>query len=256
MAIKDEYEVARLYTDGDFLKRIAAQFEGDYKLNFHLAPPLSNKPDPVTGEAKKSTYGPWMMTAFRVLAKMKWLRGTALDVFGKTHERRTERRLITDYEALIDELLPRLAAHNHAIAAELASIPEHIRGYGHVKDRHLKVAKAKETELVASFRAAAPGAAAALIGVAPVQIPEEVRQQVRASLATMLADALARTGAAGETRVMEGEAANAIVACAEELGAELVVVGTHGRTGLRRLALGSVAERVVRNASCSVLTVR
>jgi nucleotide-binding universal stress UspA family protein len=102
----------------------------------------------------------------------------------------------------------------------------------------------------------APGAAAALIGVAPVQIPEEVRQQVRASLATMLVDTLARTGAPGETRVVEGEAANAIVTCAEELGAELVVVGTHGRTGLRRLALGSVAERVVRNASCSVLTVR
>ena len=106
-----------------------------------------------------------MMTAFRVLARMKWLRGTALDVFGKTHERRTERRLITDYEALIDELLPRLAPHNHAIAVELASIPEHIRGYGHVKDRHLKAAKAKEAELVASFRAAAPGAAAALAAI-------------------------------------------------------------------------------------------
>ncbi|MEP6997862.1 MAG: DUF6537 domain-containing protein, partial [Betaproteobacteria bacterium] len=165
LAIKDEYEVARLYTDGDFAKRVAAQFEGDYKLTFHLAPPLSNKPDPITGEAKKSTYGPWMMTAFGVLAKMKWLRGTALDVFGKTQERRTERRLITDYEALIDELLPRLAAHNHAIAVELASIPEHIRGYGHVKDRHLKVAKAKETELVARFRGAAPGAAASLAAI-------------------------------------------------------------------------------------------
>ena len=106
-----------------------------------------------------------MMTAFRVLAKMKWLRGTALDVFGKTHERRTERRLITEYEALIDELLPRLAPHNHAIAVELASIPEHIRGYGHVKDRHLKAAKAKEAELVARFRAAAPGAAASLAAI-------------------------------------------------------------------------------------------
>jgi indolepyruvate ferredoxin oxidoreductase len=165
LAVKDEYEVARLYTDGDFVKRVAAQFEGDYKLTFHLAPPLSNKPDPVTGEAKKSTYGPWMMTAFRVLAKMKGLRGTPLDVFGRTHERRTERQLITDYEALIDELLPRLAPHNHAIAVELASIPEHIRGYGHVKDRHLKAAKAKEAELVASFRAAAPGAAAALAAI-------------------------------------------------------------------------------------------
>ena len=71
LAIKDEYEVARLYTDGDFAKRVAAQFEGDYKLTFHLAPPLSNKPDPVTGEAKKSVYGPWMMAAFRVLAKMR-----------------------------------------------------------------------------------------------------------------------------------------------------------------------------------------
>ncbi|MGH8712934.1 MAG: indolepyruvate ferredoxin oxidoreductase family protein, partial [Casimicrobiaceae bacterium] len=165
LAIKDEYEVARLYADGDFLKRVAAQFEGDYKLTFHLAPPLSNKPDPVSGEPRKSTYGPWMMSAFRVLAKMKWLRGTALDVFGKTEERRTERRLVTDYEALIDELLPRLAAHNHAIAVELASIPEHIRGYGHVKQRHLKAAKAKEAEMVAAFRAAAPGAAAALAAI-------------------------------------------------------------------------------------------
>ena len=165
LAVKDEYEVARLYADGDFVKRVAAQFEGDYKLNFHLAPPLSNKPDAVTGEAKKSTYGPWMMAAFRVLAKLKWLRGTAFDVFGKTQERRTERRLITDYEALIDELLPRLAAHNHAIAVELAAIPEHIRGYGHVKDRHLKAAKAKEAELVASFRTAASGAQASLAAI-------------------------------------------------------------------------------------------
>jgi nucleotide-binding universal stress UspA family protein len=101
-----------------------------------------------------------------------------------------------------------------------------------------------------------PGAAAGLIGVAPVQIPEDVRQQVRASLGAMLDDGLARTGATGESRVLDGEAAPAIVACAEELGAELVVVGTHGRTGLRRLALGSVAERVVRGASCSVLAVR
>ena len=143
LAIKDEYEVARLYTDGEFEKRVAAQFEGDYKLNFHLAPPLTNAPDATTGEAKKSTYGPWMMRAFRVLAKMKGLRGTAFDIFGRTAERRMERQLITDYEALIDELLPRLAPHNVAIAVELASIPEHIRGYGHVKERHLKAAKVK-----------------------------------------------------------------------------------------------------------------
>jgi indolepyruvate ferredoxin oxidoreductase len=160
LAIKDEYEVARLYTDGEFMKRVAAQFEGDYKLRFHLAPPLTNTPDEKTGEAKKSSYGPWMMSAFRVLAKMKGLRGTALDIFGKTAERRMERQLITDYEALIAELLPHLAAHNHAIAVELASIPELIRGYGHIKDRHLAAAKSREAELVASLRATRPAAAA------------------------------------------------------------------------------------------------
>ena len=100
-----------------------------------------------------------MMRAFRVLAKLKGLRGTAFDIFGRTAERRMERQLITDYEALIDELLPRLAPHNDAIAVELASIPEHIRGYGHVKERHLKAAKAKEAELVAAYRAARPAEA-------------------------------------------------------------------------------------------------
>ena len=160
LAIKDEYEVARLYTDGDFAKRVAAQFEGDYKLTFHLAPPLTNKVDPSTGEPRKSSYGPWMMSAMRTLAKMRRLRGTAFDIFGRTAERRLERQLIIDYEALLEELLPRLAAHNHALAVELASIPEQIRGYGHVKERHLKAAKAKETELVAAFRAAKPASAA------------------------------------------------------------------------------------------------
>ncbi len=166
LAIKDEYEVARLYTDGEFTKRVAAQFEGDYKLKFHLAPPLSNPADPITGEAKKSSYGPWMMSGFRLLAKLKGLRGTMFDVFGRTPERRMERQLITDYEALITEVLPHLAAHNHPIAVELASIPEHIRGYGHVKDRHLKAAKAKEAELVAAYRGAKPAEAAAQIKVA------------------------------------------------------------------------------------------
>ncbi len=166
LAIKDEYEVARLYTDGEFEKRVAAQFEGEYKLTFHLAPPLTNAPDDKTGEAKKSTYGPWMMRAFRVLAKLKGLRGTAFDIFGRTAERRMERQLVTDYEALIDELLPMLAPHNVAIATELARIPEHIRGYGHVKERHLKAAKTREAELVAAYRAAKPVEAAAAVKVA------------------------------------------------------------------------------------------
>ena len=97
-----------------------------------------DKPDPRTGEPRKRAYGPWMLKAFRVLAKMRRLRGTALDVFGSTAERRMERRLIGDYEAMVDELLGKLAPHNHALAVELASIPEHIRGYGHVKERHLR----------------------------------------------------------------------------------------------------------------------
>jgi indolepyruvate ferredoxin oxidoreductase len=156
LAVKDEYEVARLYTDGDFEKRVAAQFDGDYKLKFHLAPPVFNKPDPVTGEARKSVYGPWMMGAFRVLARMRGLRGTAFDVFGHTAERRMERALPGQYETLVDELVAALAPHNHGLAVELAQIPEHIRGYGHVKDRHLKSAKTKEAELLAAFRGARP----------------------------------------------------------------------------------------------------
>jgi len=107
-----------------------------------------------------------MMSAFRVLAKMKGLRGTAFDIFGRTAERKHERQLVTDYEALIRELLASLAEHNHAIAVELASIPEHIRGYGHVKERHLKAAKAKEAALVVAFRAAKPAEAAAAMPVA------------------------------------------------------------------------------------------
>jgi indolepyruvate ferredoxin oxidoreductase len=107
-----------------------------------------------------------MMSAFKLLARMKGLRGTAFDIFGRSAERRMERQLITDYEALIEEILPRLAAHNHAIAVELASIPEHIRGYGHVKDRHLKVAKTKEAELVAAYRSAKPAEAQQAIAVA------------------------------------------------------------------------------------------
>jgi indolepyruvate ferredoxin oxidoreductase len=152
MAYKDEYEVARLYTDTDFLQRVAAQFEGDYQLNLHLAPPLWAKADPVTGEPRKRTFGPWMLGAMRVLARLKGLRGTALDVFGYNDERRMERQLIGDYERVIDELLESLDAQRIALAAEIASIPELIRGYGPVKARHLKAAKAQEAQLLASWR--------------------------------------------------------------------------------------------------------
>ena len=133
---------------------VTETFEGDYKLVFHLAPPITNKPDPATGVAKKSSYGPWMMKAFRMLARLRRFRGGALDVFGRSEERKMERRLIVEYEALIDEVLGKLAPHNHALAVELSRIPEHIRGYGHVKLRHLKDAKARETVLLGEFRAA------------------------------------------------------------------------------------------------------
>ena len=158
LAIKDEYEVARLYAESDFTKRVAAQFEGDYKLVFHLAPPVLNKADPATGVPVKSTYGPWMMKAFGVLAKMRKYRGTALDFFGRTAERKGERALIVEYEKLVDEILGKLSPQNHATAVELASVPEHIRGYGHVRETHLKTAKTREAALLASFRA--PSAAA------------------------------------------------------------------------------------------------
>jgi len=150
MAYKDEYEVARLYTDGAFQKKIAGMFEGDITLKFHLAPPIMAKHD-ASGQLIKKEYGPWMMKAFGVLAKFKGLRGTALDVFGYTDERKTERALIGRYRETVLALLPRLTADNLVRAVAIASIPEDIRGYGHVKDRHLKAAQQKEAELLAAF---------------------------------------------------------------------------------------------------------
>ncbi len=154
MAYKDEYEVARLHTDRAFLDRIASQFEGDYKLHYHLAPPLTAKRND-KGELVKQAYGPWMLTAFGFLAKLKGLRGGALDVFGRSEERKTERALIGEYRACIEELLATLSAEKLAQAVEIARIPEEIRGYGHVKDRHLVAARAKWATLMAAWRGAA-----------------------------------------------------------------------------------------------------
>ncbi len=162
MAYKDEYEVARLYTDGGFLRALHRQFEGDFTLEFHLAPPLFAERDPVTGHLKKRRYGPWMLRAFGLLAKLKFLRGTRLDPFGRSDERRGERALIGEYEALIDELLAGLGRDNHALALELAAIPEQIRGFGHVKEASLAAARAKQAKLIDAFRAPpAPHAIAA-----------------------------------------------------------------------------------------------
>ena len=152
LAYKDEYEVARLYGDPAFLERLNAQFEGDFSLRFHLAPPLASARDPETGHLRKREFGPWMLPAFKLLAKMKRLRGTRFDPFGRTEERRRERRLIADYETLLDGLLTDLDHENHAIAVALARIPEKIRGFGHVKDRHIEEAKACEADLLAALR--------------------------------------------------------------------------------------------------------
>ena len=151
MAYKDEYEVARLHTDQSFLNKVASQFEGDYKLHYHLAPPMIAKTND-KGELIKQPFGPWMLTAFGVLAKLKGLRGGAFDVFGKTAERKMERALIDEYRACIDELLTSLNAGNHALAVDIARIPEDIRGYGHVKERHLHAARPKWAGLMAQWR--------------------------------------------------------------------------------------------------------
>jgi indolepyruvate ferredoxin oxidoreductase len=152
LAYKDEYEVARLHADPGFRARIAAQFEGPYRLNFHLAPPLLARPDPVTGRVKKIRFGPWMMTAFALLAKLKFLRGTALDPFGRTAERRVERALIGEFEQLVDEILGRLNADNHGVAIDLARLPLEIRGYGHVKAANLARVRPRRDELLARLR--------------------------------------------------------------------------------------------------------
>lgn len=166
MAYKDEYEVARLYADGAFQKQVAATFEptsatGDkLRFEFHLAPPLLARRDPHSGVPRKISFGPWMMSAFGLLARLKGLRGTALDIFGYSEERRTERRLIVDYEALVEEILAKLTPENHALCLALAALPEKIRGFGHVKERHLAAALAEQAGLLDRLR---DGSAQALV---------------------------------------------------------------------------------------------
>jgi indolepyruvate ferredoxin oxidoreductase len=152
MAYKDEYEVARLHAEHT-LAQVGSQVAGEnLRLEFHLAPPLLARRDPVTGVPRKMAFGPWMLTLFRMMAKLKGLRGTPFDPFGYTQERRTERQLIADYEALLAEILPKLNPDNHHLAVGLAAIPEKIRGFGHIKARHLKAAKADEAVLLDQFR--------------------------------------------------------------------------------------------------------
>jgi indolepyruvate ferredoxin oxidoreductase len=158
MSYKDEYEVARLYSNGEFEKRLADAFEGDVQLRFHLAPPLLAKKD-ADGHLVKKSYGPWVRHAFRWLAKAKGLRGTAFDVFGRTAERRMERALIGEYEQAIDRALARLTPETLPLIVELAALPEKMRGFGHVKEANVAKAKARWAAIEAQLAAGVAPAA-------------------------------------------------------------------------------------------------
>jgi indolepyruvate ferredoxin oxidoreductase len=154
MAYKDEYEVARLYADPAFARQVDSELGGErLRFHLHLAPPLLARKDKTTGEPRKMTFGPWIFPLLRVLAKLKFLRGSAFDPFGYSVERKTERGLIAEYEVLLEELLAKLNTDNYHIAVGLAAIPEKIRGFGPVKLRHLSAAKADEAALLDQFRA-------------------------------------------------------------------------------------------------------
>jgi indolepyruvate ferredoxin oxidoreductase len=153
LAYKDEYEVARLHADGALEGKIAGMFEGDYKVAFHLAPPLFARRDPQTGEPRKMRFGPWVLPLFRVLKRLKGLRGTRFDPFGHTAERRMERALVGEYERTLDELLAGLSAQNHALAVEIASLPEEMRGFGYIKQRNVAATRARQAQLLEQWRA-------------------------------------------------------------------------------------------------------
>ncbi|MGE8490109.1 MAG: DUF6537 domain-containing protein, partial [Paraburkholderia nemoris] len=160
MTYKDEYEVARLYADPVYMDKLRAQFEGepgrDYKLAFHLAPPLLARRDE-HGHLKKQRFGQWTLSLFRVLEKFRFLRGTTFDVFGKTEERRNERELIAQYFALIDEFCATLDTARIDTAMKLANLPDEIRGFGHVKERNVLAAAAKRERWLAEYRAGTAG---------------------------------------------------------------------------------------------------
>ncbi len=152
MAYKDEYEVARLFSDGQFKQQVENQFSGRYRLEFHLAPPLLSTKDSDTGLPRKRRFGAWMMPAYSLLARLKFLRGTKLDLFGYTNERRLERELIEDYLSLLAELETDLVADNYLQALELSALPEQIRGYGHIKHQHIEQVKVRRERLLNEFR--------------------------------------------------------------------------------------------------------
>jgi indolepyruvate ferredoxin oxidoreductase len=152
MAVKDEYEVARLYTDGQFALKLNDLFKSHERIELHLAPPLISRMDPATGRPRKRAFGPWIFPTLRLLARLKGLRNTRWDPFSYTADRRFERELLAEYEELVEAVLRSLTAQNHAIAIELASLPLRIRGFGPVKVESAQQAKIKERELLRRYR--------------------------------------------------------------------------------------------------------
>jgi indolepyruvate ferredoxin oxidoreductase len=151
LAYKDEYEVARLYTDDHFAQQLRDQFDGDFKISFNLAPPILGGAKDALGRPKKRAFGAWMMPVFRMLARMRSVRGTAFDIFGYSADRRLERDLIAGYEKDVATVLGLLSQANHDTAVELLSLPDRIRGYGPVKEKAVKDAKVRYAQLAADL---------------------------------------------------------------------------------------------------------
>jgi indolepyruvate ferredoxin oxidoreductase len=151
LAYKDEYEVARLFADGEFQRSLAEQFEGKIRLRFHLAPPLLSRKDPDTGQLIKREFGGWMLPVFKLVARLKFLRGGMFDVFGRSNERKMERELIKDYEGQIDRILTKLSSQKLDLAVEIAGLPYFIRGFGHVKEANIKIIQRRSFNLMKKY---------------------------------------------------------------------------------------------------------
>ena len=152
LASKDEYEVARLFTDGRFAQEVAAAFEGDYRIAFHFAPPLFARVDPITQEPRKRRFGPWVLPLLKAVARLRFLRGTPIDPFAHSAERRLDRALLAEYESAMAEVLGAVDRRNHALAAEIAALPEGVRGFGPVRERAAREMRARRAEMLEQLR--------------------------------------------------------------------------------------------------------
>ena len=151
MSYKDEYEVARLYSDNEFINKINETFEGNFKINYHLSPPIFSTKDKVTGYPLKINFGSWIMILFKFISLFKFLRGTYFDLFGYFEERKIERLLINNYKDRILEICSKLTIENYALAVEIASTPDQIRGFGYIKEKNIEIAKRCEDKLMSAF---------------------------------------------------------------------------------------------------------